>query len=95
MNENKKVVSGRLLKHIWASIREDRDMMISAHRLYVALSEEYGICFPNENIKLAKTQYILVKGDFNYPNIIGTCSLNVTQSTFLSLSCRKICISES
>lgn len=60
MNENKKVVSGRLLKHIWASIREDRDVMISAHRLYIALSEEYGICFPNEYIKLAKTQYILI-----------------------------------
>lgn len=45
------------------------------------MPEECGICFPTEYIKLAKIQYILVKGDFIYPNIMGIVPLKVTQVT--------------
>ena len=93
MNENKKDVSGSLLELIWASVKEDRDMRTSAHRLHTAPREEFGICFPTEYTKLVKTQYILVKGDFICLDVMGACSFKSNTRYILSLPCRKISLS--
>lgn len=66
MNENEEAESCSLLKHIWANIKEDRDMMTSEHRLYIPQLGKCGLWYPNEYLKLAKAQGVL-GGDYIYP----------------------------
>lgn len=73
MNENEKAESCSLLKHIWASMKKGRDMT-SEHRFYTTQAEECGIWSPNEFLKLANTQDILVRRDFTHPDIKEVCS---------------------
>lgn len=91
MNEYEKAESCSLLKHIWANIKEDRDMMTSEHRLYIPQSEKCGLWSPNEYLKLAKAQDVL-GGHYIYPGIVEACSFK--SAIHISLTLHKIHLSE-
>lgn len=68
--------------------------MTSTQGLHTTQPEECGIPFPDEYLKLAKTQGILVRGDFIYPDSVGPCSFKSKTGYIRPLPCRKIHPSE-